>query len=106
TREWVQMQQAVMEEIRLGRSVLSPYGMSHEVEFFAVAVETFFQTPIAMRKRHDDLYSFLSRYFEQDPAAWEDRRAIEREPGCERVNIGVARQESCTGAEEIRSERR
>jgi len=77
TREWVQMQQAVMEDIRLGRSVLSPYGMSHEVEFFAVAVETFFQTPIAMRTRHDDLYSFLARYFDQDPAAWEDRRAIE-----------------------------
>ena len=69
------MQRSEMESIRVGRSVLDPYGMSNEVEFFAVAVETFFQIPIAMRERHDDLYSFLSRYFHQDPAGWEDRRA-------------------------------
>jgi len=62
--------------MRVDRSVLDPYGMSNEVEFFAVCLETFFQIPIAMRERHGDLYSFLSRYFDQDPAGWEDRRAI------------------------------
>ena len=71
TRQWVEIQRTEMEDLRTGRSILEPYGMSSEVEFFAVSVETFFQTPVAMQSRHPSLYSFLSEYFGQDPACWE-----------------------------------
>ena len=69
-RQWT----GVMEEERVrlerGDSVLDPYGLSSPPELLAVAVEAFFQEPVAVATRHRDLYAFLSSYFNQDPAAW------------------------------------
>jgi MtfA peptidase len=79
-RRWVEIQRTEMEELRMGRSILEPYGMSNDVEFFAVSVEAFFQTPIEMRVRHQSLYSFLSEYFDQDPAWWESLRQANAGP--------------------------
>jgi len=71
TRRWVAIQQTELELLRTGHSILHPYGMTNELEFFAVSVEAFFQTPVAMEEQHPDLYSFLSIYFDQEPAPWE-----------------------------------
>jgi MtfA peptidase len=46
------------------------------VEFLAVAVEAFFEAPLALRKRHREAYTILSDYFRQDPAAWDDARGL------------------------------
>ncbi len=51
-------------------TLLDPYGATGIDEFFAVATETFFTGPKAMRARHPDLYGLLARYFQQDPAAY------------------------------------
>jgi Mlc titration factor MtfA (ptsG expression regulator) len=58
------------EDVRLDRDpLLDPYGAEDPVEFFAVATETFFEMPGALRKEHPELYEVLSTYFRQDPAS-------------------------------------
>lgn len=51
-------------------TVLDPYGAESPEEFFAVATETFFETPLPLREQHPDLYGELARYYRQDPASW------------------------------------
>lgn len=51
-------------------TLLDPYGATEPAEFFAVAVESFFVTPEAMRAEHPVLYRTLADYFRQDPAGY------------------------------------
>jgi Mlc titration factor MtfA (ptsG expression regulator) len=51
-------------------TVLDEYGAEGPSEFFAVAVETFFEKPVALKKKYPAVYDALSRYFDQDPADW------------------------------------
>lgn len=51
-------------------TVLDPYGAESPEEFFAVATEAFFETPLPLRERHPELYEELARYYRQDPAEW------------------------------------
>jgi Mlc titration factor MtfA (ptsG expression regulator) len=74
--EWVEVREREMNRLRKGRSVLDPYGADEPVEFFAVAVEAFFEVPQEMRARHARLYELLAGYFGQDPAAWDDARGL------------------------------
>jgi MtfA peptidase len=69
-REWESIMTEEEDRLRRGDSELSPYGLSGPAELFAVAVEAFFQTPLALTNSHSKLYAFLSTYFRQDPAAW------------------------------------
>jgi Mlc titration factor MtfA (ptsG expression regulator) len=63
------------EEFRLAReakrqriaSLLGEDAASSEAELFAVAAETFFQRPLAMRALHPQLYELLADYFQQQP---------------------------------------
>ena len=64
------------ERLRKGRSVLDPYGEEDPVEFLAVAVEAFFELPLAMRRRHREMYEILRDYFGQDPAAADEARGL------------------------------
>ncbi len=48
---------------------LDSYGATNEAEFFAVAAESFFETPKLLKSHHRNLYAVLSEYFNQDPAA-------------------------------------
>jgi MtfA peptidase len=50
-------------------TVLNPYGLQNAAEFFAVAVEAFFERGAAMQSRHPELYGLMREYFGQDPAA-------------------------------------
>lgn len=74
--EWVALVEREMERLRKGKSVLDPYGAEDPVEFLAVAVEAFFEAPLALRQRHRELYGLLRDYFGQDPAAWDDARGF------------------------------
>jgi Mlc titration factor MtfA (ptsG expression regulator) len=76
TAEWVGTVEKEMERLERGKSVLDPYGGESPAEFLAVAVEAFFETPLALRQRHRELYAILSEYFAQDPAAWDDARGL------------------------------
>jgi len=59
--------------------VLDPYGASDPAEFFAVAAESFFETPDALYRDHRELYQNLSRYFGVDPREWLAGTSAERE---------------------------
>jgi Mlc titration factor MtfA (ptsG expression regulator) len=50
--------------------VMDEYGATDPAEFFAVATETFFEKPQAMKQRHAALYEVLKNYYKLDPAAW------------------------------------
>jgi len=55
-------------------TVLDPYAAENEVEFFAVATESFFTIPGELRGAHPEWYDALRRYYRQDPAGWTESR--------------------------------
>jgi MtfA peptidase len=69
-RQWEQLLAKEDERLRRGDSILDTYALTGPEEFFAVAVEAFFQTPADLTSHHGELYAFLAAYFRQDPAAW------------------------------------
>jgi Mlc titration factor MtfA (ptsG expression regulator) len=76
-REWVTAAEKEMKRLREGRrSAFDDYGAHDPVEFFAVAVEAFFEIPQAVRRLHPGVYGMLSAYFGQDPAAADDERGL------------------------------
>jgi Mlc titration factor MtfA (ptsG expression regulator) len=76
TREWVRLMDTEMDRLRRGKSVIDPYGADAPQEFLAVAVEAFFETALALRQRHREVYAALRDYFGQDPAAWDEARGL------------------------------
>ena len=54
--------------------VLRDYAATNEAEFFAVAVEVFFERPHQLADKDPELYAMLRDYFGQDPAAKPRRR--------------------------------
>lgn len=49
--------------------LLDPYALSNPAEFFAVAMETFFEWPQELEREHPALYGLLREWTTQDPAA-------------------------------------
>ena len=74
--EWVALMEKEMERMRRGKSVIDDYGSDSPAEFLAVAVEAFFESALALRQRHRQVYEILAEYFRQDPAAWDDARGL------------------------------
>ncbi len=68
-RAWEELVEREMRKVRHGKSLLRSYAATDGAEFFAVAVENFFERPEAMKKRHCQLYEALSAFFNLDPAA-------------------------------------
>jgi Mlc titration factor MtfA (ptsG expression regulator) len=56
------------------KSTLDEYGATNPAEFFAVATESFFESPQQMHRRHPELYEELKRFYRQDPASWPSAR--------------------------------
>jgi Mlc titration factor MtfA (ptsG expression regulator) len=73
-REWLDLVERERRRMLKGKSVIDDYGADDPVEFLAVAVEAFFEAPLALRKRHAEVYAILADYFRQDPARWDDER--------------------------------
>jgi len=72
-RQWHEVMTAEYErlvcESAHGRArVLDAYGATNPAEFFAVATEAFFETPVPLRQRHPALYEVLRDYYRQDTA--------------------------------------
>ena len=55
-------------------TLLDTYGATNAAEFFAVAVEAFFERPLRLRSQHPRLYAQLHEYFQQDPAEFSAER--------------------------------
>lgn len=60
-------QQLLSDVHRHRPNVLDPYGATNPAEFFAVATETFFEKPGALRRQHPELYEQLRGFYRQDP---------------------------------------
>jgi Mlc titration factor MtfA (ptsG expression regulator) len=69
TAAWLRLIHGEMEKVERHRSILRSYAATNEAEFFAVAVENFFERPREMRTHHAELYRALSQFFNQDPAS-------------------------------------
>jgi len=60
---------ALLEDVEHHRRTsIDAYGATNAPEFFAVVVEQFFEKPLALERRHPDLYAELSTFFRFDPA--------------------------------------
>jgi Mlc titration factor MtfA (ptsG expression regulator) len=55
-------------------TLLDTYGATNAAEFFAVAVEAFFERPLRLRSQHPRLYAQLQQYFQQDPVDFSAER--------------------------------
>ena len=51
-------------------TVIDNYGATNLEEFFAVAVEVFFERPYALRQAEPAVYKQLAIYFDLNPATW------------------------------------
>jgi Mlc titration factor MtfA (ptsG expression regulator) len=52
------------------QTIIDDYGVEGPDEFFAVASEHFFLTPVELKREYPDLYDQLSGYYQQDPLSW------------------------------------
>ncbi|WP_371168402.1 zinc-dependent peptidase [Aliiroseovarius sp. 2305UL8-7] len=73
--EWAQVfvegYEAHLTNLRNGRdTVIDPYGAEGHEEFFAVAVEVFFERPQALYQQEPAVYDELSKLFRLDPKSW------------------------------------
>lgn len=71
---WQALVRREMDRIRQGRSILDSYGATEPAEFFAVAVESFFEQPDRMESRHPELYNALEALFNVDPRSGAQRQ--------------------------------
>ncbi len=65
--DWQALVRDEMRRVRQGRSLLRPYAAEAPSEFFAVAVEHFFEQPEPMARGHEDLFRALVSFFRLDP---------------------------------------
>lgn len=67
--------QQLAERVARNRNVvIDEYGLTSPPEFFAVATESFFEKPVAMRAKLPDLYTQLQAFYQVDPAEWHKPR--------------------------------
>ena len=75
---WLEIVSERLTKLRKRRygHVLRDYAKTNEAEFFAVAVEAFFERPRKLAEAEPELYAMLRDYFGQDPAEQpQERRA-------------------------------
>jgi len=64
---WQSLVRREMGRVQRGDSMLRPYAAEAPSEFFAVAVEAFFEQPARMARRHEELFAALVAFFHLDP---------------------------------------
>ena len=69
TVAWRELVEREMKRVKLGRSLLRRYAAKNPAEFFAVAVENFFERPGELKGRHLELHEALVALFNLDPAS-------------------------------------
>ena len=64
---WLQIIKEEMSRIQHGRSDISPYALTSNAEFLAVVSEYFFDNSENFKRKHRDLYNYLTTIFHQNP---------------------------------------
>lgn len=77
---WTEAVKAEQEKLDRGYSVMDPYARTNLVEFFAVAVETYFGLPELFRRDSTELFDVLDEYFKADPKSDEPPARNKRRP--------------------------
>lgn len=68
--QWRELAAVEASRIRRGEGALfRDYAATDQAEFFAVAVEYFFEQPVAFQEKLPELYSCMCRLLKQDPAS-------------------------------------
>lgn len=65
--DWETLVDREMRRVRSRNSMLRSYAATNRMEFFAVAVENFFERPDAMASGHPELFDALRTFFNLDP---------------------------------------
>ncbi len=60
---WLRLIHEKIQDIRIDKSDIDPYGTTNEAEFLAVASEYFFEQPDRMEEKHPKLYAYLQKMF-------------------------------------------
>jgi MtfA peptidase len=68
---WNRLVRREMRLAGMGRSLLRRYAGTHPAEFFAVAVENFFDRPEALRNRHPQVFEAMQAVFNLNPITGE-----------------------------------
>jgi len=77
---WTDAVRVEKEKLERGYSVLDQYARTNLVEFFAVAVETYFGLPELLRRDSTELFDVLDEYFQADPKSDEPPARNKRRP--------------------------
>jgi hypothetical protein len=64
---WQRLVRKEMRRVRRRQSLLRPYAATAPSEFFAVAVEVFFEQPGPLKDEHPELFNALQSFFALDP---------------------------------------
>ncbi len=64
---WLHIIKEEMSAIEHGRSDINPYALKSNAEFLAVVSEYFFDDPEIFKRKHPDLYTYLTTIFHQNP---------------------------------------
>lgn len=67
TRAWDDLEETLDG---LDDPAIDDYALTSPAEFFAVATEAFFESPVRMQRQFPDVYAQLARLYRVDPAAW------------------------------------
>ncbi|MCH2230135.1 MAG: M90 family metallopeptidase [Crocinitomicaceae bacterium] len=65
---WLDFMQGKIRDIQKNKSDIRTYGATNNAEFLAVAGEYFFERPKLLKKKHPELYGYLSEFFNLPPA--------------------------------------
>lgn len=65
---WFSLVQQKIATMEMDKTGIPEYGATNQVEFFAVASEYFFERPKLLKKKHPQLYDYLSRFYQQNLA--------------------------------------
>jgi len=65
TNAWQALERSALD----GEPLLDPYALEDAGEFFAVATESFFESPVHLNQVLPDLYQQLSLFYRQEPLA-------------------------------------
>jgi Mlc titration factor MtfA (ptsG expression regulator) len=69
-RVFTEAYESLCEQVDAGLpTAIDPYGAEHPAEFFAVASEAFFETPVRLREAFPAVYAQLRALYRLDPAA-------------------------------------
>ena len=71
-RVFVEAYKRHVRDVERGReTVLDAYGAKSHEEFFAVAIEVFFEKPVALNHKEPAVYAQLSELLQLDPLSWD-----------------------------------